>query len=125
MPRFMTKKEKEARELQDKKQKAFKEKQKRMKELQREVEEMQALVREKVKDPAIRRRNTIAAYGERPKPMEDEDPVLPSCFGEGADFYKYRLNKEEERFGRLEWRAQFTKIEPVARGQRERRQEEK
>ena len=40
VPRFMTKKEKEAKEAQDKKQKAFRERLKRMKELEKEILEM-------------------------------------------------------------------------------------
>ena len=39
-PRFMTKKEKEAREAAEKKKVEFKEKQKRMRELEKEIEEM-------------------------------------------------------------------------------------
>ena len=77
----MTKKEKEAKELLDKRAKAFKEKQKRMKELEKEIEEMKELINEKVKDPAIRRRNSIQAYSdlkvlqqlrERPDDAEEE-----------------------------------------------------
>ena len=60
----MTKKEKEAKELLDKRAKAFKEKQKRMKELGKEIEEMKELVNEKVKDPTIRRRNSIQSYSD-------------------------------------------------------------
>ena len=37
VPRFMSKKEKEAKEAVDRKQKAFREKQKRMKELEKEI----------------------------------------------------------------------------------------
>ena len=58
----MTKKEKEAKEAQDRRAKAFKEKQKRMKELDKEIEEMKELVNEKVKDPTVKRRNSIQAY---------------------------------------------------------------
>ena len=58
----MTKKEKEAKEAMDKKQKAFREKQKRMKELEKEIEEMQHLVHAKVKDPLIKRRYTVTSF---------------------------------------------------------------
>ena len=51
MPRFMTKKEKEAKALQEQREKAFKEQQRRLKELQKDIEEMQQLVFEKIKDP--------------------------------------------------------------------------
>ena len=46
-PRFMTKKEKEAREAIERKKIEFKEKQKRMKELEKEIEQMQKEVFEK------------------------------------------------------------------------------
>ena len=62
--RFMTKKEKDAMELQVKRSKAFKEKQKRMKELAKEIEEMKEMVNEKVKDLAIIRRNSIQAFSD-------------------------------------------------------------
>jgi AAA15 family ATPase/GTPase len=51
MPRFMTKKEKEAKEALDKKQKAFRERLKRMKELEKEILEMQQLVKDTIKNP--------------------------------------------------------------------------
>jgi uncharacterized protein YlxW (UPF0749 family) len=62
MPKFQTKKEKEAKEKQDKKAKELIQRQKRMKELEKEIEEMQALVFEKVKDPAIKRRISISDF---------------------------------------------------------------
>ena len=57
-------KEKDAMELQVKRSKAFKEKQKRMKELAKEIEEMKEMINEKVKDPAIIRRNSIQAFSD-------------------------------------------------------------
>ena len=70
IPRFLTKKEKEAKELLDKKQKAFREKQKRMKELEKEIEEMQQLVFIQIKDPAIKRRHTLTSFREMLPPAD-------------------------------------------------------
>ena len=41
------------------------------------------------------------------------------------DFYEYRTNKEEERQGRLEWRAQFKEIGEIVENLRSSRFEEK
>mmetsp|Transcript_32848 Transcript_32848/g.50204 ORF Transcript_32848/g.50204 Transcript_32848/m.50204 type:complete len:80 (+) Transcript_32848:299-538(+) len=79
-----------------------------MKELEKEIEEMKELVREKVKEPAVKRRWSL------PETFGDEDDkddvgskqsVKMSCFNDGVDFTNYKLRKEEDRYGRLEWRA--------------------
>ena len=105
IPRFLTKKEKEAKEAMDKRQKAFKEKQKRMKELEKEIEEMQELVREKIKNPDIKRRNSLTSFREMLPKEEQKMEELPSCFGDDVSFKEYHAQKEEERLGRVEWRA--------------------
>ena len=80
-----------------------------MKELEKEIEEMQALVYEKIKDPAIKRRISISDYRfleeKRNINPETDKESLPSCFANDVNYDEYRINKEEQRLGRLEWRA--------------------
>ena len=100
----MTKKEKEAQELKDKKAKAIKERQKRMKELDKEIEEMKEMVR---KEHSIKRRNTITSFYEMiPEEQHDRDE-MPSCFNDDVSFNENQVEKEHERLSRVEWRAQF------------------
>lgn len=125
IPKFLTKKEKEAKELLDKKQKQFKEKQKRLKELEKEIVEMQELVFSKIKDPAIKRRHTLTSFREMLPPAEQARPNLPSCFGDDVSFNEVMAQKETKRQTRVEWRAQFKRIDAIVEKQRKTRWEEK
>ena len=77
---------------------------------------MQELVREKVKEPAVKRRwslpNTFVEE-EDPDEQGSKKSVKMSCFNEDNEFFMYRVRKEEERYGRLEWRAQYKPIEEI------------
>lgn len=76
---------------------------------------MQALVFEKIKDPSIKRRNSISIFREEIKkePEKDDQISLTSMFKPNTDFYSYVTNKEENRYQKLEWKAQFKKIDDI------------
>jgi len=93
-PRFMTKKEKEAREAIERKKIEFKEKQKRMKELEKEIEQMQKEVFAAVKDPNIKRRHTVTSFVEMLPKDQQNRKNLPSCFGDDVSFNEYTAKKE-------------------------------
>ena len=57
-----------------------------MKELEKEILEMQQLVKDTVKNPAIKRRASYDFYYEINKDKEREEGELESCFGESQDF---------------------------------------
>ena len=121
----MTKKEKEAKEAQDKKQKAFRERLKRMKELEKEILEMQQLVKDTVKNPAIKRRASYDFYFEINANNKKPEGELESCFNESQDFFEKNNKNEENRQSRLEWRAQFKQIGVIVEALRSSRWEEK
>lgn len=60
--RYLTKKEREAKEAHDRMVRQLREQQKRMKELEKDVEAMQQLVYDKIKNPNIKRRNSITDF---------------------------------------------------------------
>ena len=111
--KFMTKKEKEAKELADKKIAAEKDRAKRMKELDKEVEEMKELVRKEVREPAKKRRNSLTSGLEMLTAAEQHRNDMPSCFDDGVSFTEYQAEKEHERLSRLEWRAQFKPLHEI------------
>ena len=78
VPRFMSKKEKEAKENMDKRQKLFREKQKRMKELEKEIEEMQQLVFKQILDPQLKRRHTLTSFREMLPKQDQARNNMPS-----------------------------------------------
>lgn len=59
------------------------------------------------------------------KEPELEEGELQSCFGDDVSFTGYRMKKEEERQGKLEWKAQFNKLEDIVRKQKTQRHEER
>jgi hypothetical protein len=89
VPRFMSKKEKEAKEAADKKQKAYREKAKRMKELEKEIEEMQMLVFRKIRDPNLKRRHSLTSYRETLPAHEQKRKEIPSCYHDDVSFNEY------------------------------------
>ena len=89
-PRFITKKEKEAKELKEKQQRAFEKKKLRMQQLQKEIEEMEQLVKDKIKEPSVKRRNSLTSFYEmmsidQQKQLREE---MPSCFLDDISFHE-------------------------------------
>lgn len=78
-----------------------------------------------MKDPGIKRRHSITTMQDYRNEPELEEGELQSCFGDDVSFMGYYFKKEEERQGKLEWRAQFNVIEKIVEKQRTTRFEER
>ena len=58
---------------------------------------MQELVKEKIKNPDIKRRHSFTIAPKEIKDEQKQDDPLPSCFGDDVSFNEYHAQKEEER----------------------------
>jgi len=68
-------------------------------------------VKDKIKENPVKRRNSLTSYKELSKFAKPEDKgpndvsLMESAFDDGNDYENHHINKEEVRFGLLEWKA--------------------
>jgi F0F1-type ATP synthase membrane subunit b/b' len=70
--RFITKKEKEAQDAKKQREKLKKERDRRLKELEKEIDDMKQFVKETIKEPTTKRRNSITSFVEH-LPLDEQN----------------------------------------------------
>ena len=86
---------------------------------------MITLVNTQIKDPSVKRRHSLTSFRETLPRGEQKRAEMPSCFDEEVSFNEYTAKKEQHRQTRVEWRAQFIRLNEIVESQRRTRWEDK